>query len=76
MRKDPRKIVAAAMGVIQYLDAERERSRKETAAVPQAPSSTAPRSVHPQGSLWAAIGRMEMMRFRNLMELRAFRRGR
>lgn len=76
MRKDPRKIVAAAMGVIQYLDAERERSRKETTAVPQAPSSAAPRPGQPQGSLWAASGRLEMMHFRNLVELRVFRRGR
>jgi hypothetical protein len=76
MGKNPRKIVAAAAGVIRYLDAERERSRKETAFVPQAPSLTAPRPVETQGSLWAAIGRMEMMRLRNLMELRVFRRGR
>jgi hypothetical protein len=76
MNKDPRKIVAATIGVIEYLKAERERSRQEKRAALEAPSPSPDRKVQPLGSLWGASGRMEIMRFRNLMELRVFRRGR
>jgi len=76
MKRDTKKIVAAAIGVIEYLRAEGERARaQETAAVPTPPPAVA-RQAQPSGSLWAASGRMEMMRFRNLMELRILRRGR
>lgn len=76
MNKDPKKIIAATIGVIQYLKAERERSMEQQWVVPQAPPPPVTRPVQPSGSMWAASGRMEVMRFRNLMELRVFRRGR
>jgi hypothetical protein len=76
MNKDPKKIVAATIGVIEYLKAERERARQEKRAAFAVPSPAVGQQVQPSGSLWAASGRMEVMRFRNLMELRIFRRGR
>lgn len=77
MSRDPKKIVAAAVGVMEYLKAEREeRARQESKAAPEAPSSPGGPRVFPSASLWAASGRMEIMRFRNLVELRVFRRGR
>ena len=75
MNRNPKKIVAATIGVIEYLKAESERARQEKMAA-EAPSSAAGQQAQPAGSLWAASGRMEIMRFRNLMELRLFRRGR
>ncbi len=76
MNRNPKKIVAAAIGVIEYLKAERERARQERRAAFEAPSPPGGQPIQPSGSLWAASGRMEIMRFRNLMELRLFRRGR
>ena len=76
MNRDPKKIVAAAIGVIEYLKAESERARQERMASVEAPSPPVGQQAQPAGSLWAASGRMEIMRFRNLMELRIFRRGR
>jgi len=76
MNRDPKKIVAATIGVIEYLKAERERARQEERAALEAPSPPGGQPLQSAGSLWAANGRMEIMRFRNLMELRVFRRGR
>ena len=76
MNRDPKKIVAATIAVIEYLKAERERRRQEEEIALQAPSPRERQPFQPGGSLWAASGRMEMMRFRNLMELRALPRGR
>jgi hypothetical protein len=76
MNRDPKKFVAATIGVIEYLKAERERTRQESVAAPEAPPPPGDRQIVPSGSLWAASGRMEIMRFRNLMELRVFRKGR
>jgi len=76
MNRDPKKIVAAAIGVIEYLKAEAERARQENMAAFEAPSPPVGQQAQSVGSLWAASGRMEIMRFRNLMELRIFRRGR
>ncbi len=76
MSSDPKKIAAATMGVIEYLKAERERALLESAAAPNVPLPLGGQQVIPSGSLWAASGRMEIMRFRNMMELRMFRRGR
>lgn len=77
MSKDPKKkIVAATVGVIEHLRAERERARTARAVAPEAPSPPVGKRIQPSGSLWGASGRMEIMRFRNLMELRVFRRGR
>ena len=75
MSKDPRKIAAAAVGVLEYVKAERERARTEKSAALEAPAPAGEKPIEPSGSLWAASGRMEIMRFRNLMELRVFRRG-
>lgn len=76
MSKDPKKIAAAAMGVIRYLKAEEERSFREQENGPEASFPPGERPVlQSSGSLWAASGRMEIMRFRNLMERRVFRRG-
>jgi hypothetical protein len=76
MNRDPKKLVAATIGVIEYLKAESERARQEKMAAFEAPSLPVGQQAQPAGSLWAASGRMEIMRFRNLMELRLFRRGR
>ena len=76
MNRDPKRIVAATIGVIEYLKAERERARQEQRVTFVAPPPTSDQQVRPLGSLWGASGRMEIMRFRNLMELRVFRRGR
>jgi hypothetical protein len=76
MKRDPKKIVAAAIGVIEYLRAESERARQERLTAPAPPAPPGDEQIVPSGSLWAASGRMEIMRFRNLMELRVFRRGR
>ena len=76
MNRDPKKIVAATIGVIEYLRVESERARQEKMAALEAPSPPVGQQTQPAGSLWAASGRMEIMRFRNLMELRIFRRGR
>ncbi len=76
MNKNPKKVIAATIGVIQYLKAERERALRKQAAASRAPRPSVSRQVQPSGSVWAASGRREVMRFRNLMELRVFRRGR
>jgi hypothetical protein len=76
MNRNPKQIVAAAIGVIEYLKAESERARQEKTAALEAPSPPMGRQSEPAASLWAASGRMEIMRFRNLMELRIFQRGR
>ncbi len=76
MKKNPKQIIAATIGVIQYLKAEREHAMQEQTVVPQTPPPSVSPQVQPSGSMWAASGRMEVMRFRNLMELRIFRRGR
>jgi hypothetical protein len=76
MNRDPKKIAAATIAVIEYLRAERERVIQEERAVLEAPLPPTGQQPQPAGSLWAASGRMEIMRFRNLMELRIFRRGR
>jgi hypothetical protein len=76
MNRNPKKIVAATIGVIEYLKAESERARQEKRAAMEAPSPLGGQQAQPTGSLWAASGRMEIMRFRNLVELRIFRRGR
>lgn len=76
MSRTPKKIVAAAIGVIQYVGAEQERARQAKRAGVEAPPLPGGQPIQSSGSLWAASGRMEIMRFRNLMELRIFRRGR
>lgn len=76
MNRDPKKIAAATVGVIEYLREEKERAPRKEAAAGQAPLHPARQPLQPGGSLWAASGRMEIMRFRNLMELRALPRGR
>jgi hypothetical protein len=76
MKRDTKRIVAAAIGVIEYLRAEGERARAEERAAVAAPSPSGGQQIQAGSSLWAASGRMEMMRFRNLMELRILRRGR
>jgi hypothetical protein len=76
MNRDPKKIVAATVAVIEYLKAERERALVEEAAAVEAPPPPERQQFQPAGSLWAASGRMEIMRYRNLMELRALPRGR
>jgi len=76
MSKDPKKIVAATLGVIQYLREEKERARQAKGTGVEASSLPIGQPIQPSGSLWASSGRMEIMRFRNLMELRLFRRGR
>ena len=76
MDRNPKKIVAAAIAVIEYLKAESERALQEERATLEAPAAQVNQQVQPAGSLWAASGRMEIMRYRNLMELRVFRRGR
>ena len=77
MNRDPKKIVAATVAVIEYLKAERKRALEEEAAALQGPPPAPERQrFQPSSSLWAASGRMEIMRFRNLMELRALPRGR
>ncbi len=76
MSRDPKKIVAAAIGVIEYLKAERERARMARTDASEVSSPPGGQQTQPTGSLWGASGRMEIMRFRNLMELRLFRRGR
>ncbi len=76
MTKDPRKIAAAAIGVLEYVKAERERARMDETTALEALSPPAGKRIEPSGSLWAASGRMEIMRFRNLMELRVFHRRR
>ena len=75
MSKDPKKIVAAAIGVLEYVKAERERARREQVSAFEVPPPTGGKPIEPAGSMWAASGRMEIMRLRNLMELRVFRRG-
>ncbi len=76
MKRDAKKVVAATMGVVEYLKAERERARLESEAALKISFPPGDRRIMPTGSLWAASGRMEIMRFRNMMELRMFRRGR
>ena len=76
MSKDPKKIVAAALGAIQYLREEKERAQLAGGTGVEAVPLPTGQPVLPSGSLWASSGRMEIMRFRNLMELRLFRRGR
>jgi hypothetical protein len=76
MNKNPKKIVAATIAVIEYLKAESERALQEERAASEAPAAQVNQQVQPAGSFWAASGRMEIMRNRNLMELRVFRRGR
>ena len=76
MNRNPKKIVAATIGVIEYLKAESERARQEERAALEASSPPLSQQAQPGGSLWGASGRMEIMRFRNMMELRLFRRGR
>lgn len=76
MSRNPKKIVAATMGVIQYVMAEQERARQAKRNGVEASSLPGGQPIQSSGSLWAASGRMEIMRFRNLMELRLFRRGR
>jgi hypothetical protein len=76
MNRNPKQIVAAAIGVIEYLKAESERAQQEKTAALEDLSPPTAQQAQPAGSLWAASGRMEIMRFRSLMELRVFRRGR
>ena len=76
MRKDPKKIVAATIGVVEYLKLEREHEQEQKRAALGVVSPAAVQQSQPAASLWAASGRMEIMRFRNLMELKVFRRGR
>ena len=76
MNRNTKQIVAAAIGVIEYLKAESERAQQEKTVALEAPFPPVGQQATPAGSLWAASGRMEIMRFRNLMELRVFRRGR
>ena len=76
MSRDPKKIVAATLGVIQYLREEKERARRAGGIGVEPPPLPIGQPILPSGSLWASSGRMEIMRFRNLMELRLFRRGR
>ena len=76
MKRDPKKMVAATVAVIEYLKAESERARQEEVTAVQPPAPPDRPQFQPAGSLWAASGRMEIMRYRNLMELRALPRGR
>jgi hypothetical protein len=71
MKKDPRKVVAAALGVIRYLEAEK-RTRAEEAA--EQPSATAA-GGQAQGaaSLWPASGNLFAMQVANLMRYRMYR---
>ena len=56
MNRDPKKIVAAAIGVIEYLKAESARARQEKMAAFEAPSPPVGQQTQPAGSLWAASG--------------------
>lgn len=72
MNAEPRK-VAAALAVIQYLNAERA-ARAEAAAAQAGPAPAAWPQGTPGASLWASSGRMAVMQQRNLMQLRVFRK--
>ena len=71
MKKNPRKVAAAALGVIRYLEAEK-RAKLEAGVEP--PSATAA-GGQGQGAapLWAASGNLFAMQVANLMRYRMVR---
>jgi len=70
MARDPRKIAAAAIGVVRYLEAEKAGSDEDRRR-----SSPAAGAAAPQGasSLWPMSGSLFSMQTANLMRYRMFR---
>jgi hypothetical protein len=69
MKKNPKK-VAAALGVIRYLEAE-QRARAEAVVEPSAAAAAG--QVQPAAALWAASGNLFAMQVANLMRYRMYR---
>lgn len=74
MDKDRKKIAAAGIAVLRYLEAEREQAEAAPAARAAGPSVEGAAARMPAGALWAASGRLSAMQIRNLMQLRMFRK--
>lgn len=74
MERDRKKIAAASMAVIRYLEAEREQ--REAGSAPAAEGAEVGKAATEAlaGAFWAASGRLAAMQIRNLMQLRMFRK--
>jgi hypothetical protein len=72
MKKDPRKVAAAALGVIRYLEAERaKKTEPRVAPAGQIAAGPTPSAAAP--SLWTASGNLFAMQMSNLMRYRLYR---
>lgn len=73
MERDRKKIAAASMAVIRYLEAEREQ--REAGPAPAVEGAEGVKAAEAlAGTFWAASGRLAAMQIRNLMQLRMFRK--
>ncbi len=74
MERDRKKIAAASMAVVRYLDAEREQREASSAPAVEAAGVGRAAAEVPAGAFWTASGRLAAMQIRNLMQLRMFRK--
>lgn len=74
MEKDRKKIAAAGIAVLHYLEAEREQAEASPAAGAAGAAVEGAAARVPAGAFWAASGRLSSMQIRNLMQLRMFRK--
>ncbi|MEW6440563.1 MAG: hypothetical protein AB1640_06445 [bacterium] len=72
MKSELRKVAAAGLAVIRYLEAEREQMQAAPAA--ELAPAREPAAEALPGSLWAASGRLSAMQIRNLMQYRIFQK--
>ena len=74
MKSDLKKVAAAGLAVVRYLEAENEmRGKTEQAELFRVTEESVPAGPV-SGSLWAASGRLSVMLIRNLMQYRVFQR--
>lgn len=74
MERDRKKVAAAAITVMRYLEAEQELREASSAAVGAGPGVESTGVATPAGAFWAASGRLTAMQIRNLMQLRMLRK--
>lgn len=74
MKRDVKKMAAAGLAVIRYLESQKEG--KAEAPLVEAPASLEEKAppASALGSAWVSSGRMSAMQIRNLMQYRIFQK--
>jgi hypothetical protein len=74
MKRDVKKVAAAGLAVLRYLEAEQKQRGEEAPTELSGTADALAPAASASGSLWAASGRLSAMQIRNFMQYRVFHR--